>query len=88
MSWKGKSFLMKYLGGIDATALCIDSRNEKGEHDPDKIIDFVKMVQPSFGAINLEDIAQPNCYKVLDTCEKNVIFRYGTMMLRVRPVSH
>lgn len=64
---EGKSFLMKYLGGIDATALCVDSRNEKGEHDPDKIIDFVKMVQPSFGAINLEDIAQPNCYKVLDT---------------------
>jgi malate dehydrogenase (oxaloacetate-decarboxylating) len=64
---EGKAFLMKYLGGIDATALCIDSRNERGEHDPDKIIAFVKMVQPSFGAINLEDISQPNCYKVLDT---------------------
>ncbi|MBD3305889.1 malate dehydrogenase [candidate division KSB3 bacterium] len=64
---EGKSFLMKYLGGIDATALCVDSRNANGEHDPDKIIDFVKMVQPSFGAINLEDISQPNCYKVLDT---------------------
>jgi malate dehydrogenase (oxaloacetate-decarboxylating) len=64
---EGKAFLMKYLGGIDATALCVDSRNAKGEHDPDKIIDFVKMVQPSFGAINLEDISQPNCYKVLDT---------------------
>ena len=63
---EGKAFLMKYLGGIDATALCIDSRNAKGEHDADKIIDFVKMVQPSFGAINLEDISQPNCYKVLD----------------------
>lgn len=64
---EGKSFLMKYLGGIDATAVCIDSRNDKGEHDPDKIIDFVKMIQPTFGAINLEDISQPNCYKVLDT---------------------
>ncbi len=64
---EGKSFLMKYLGGIDATALCIDSRNDQGEHDPDKIIDFVKMAQPSFGAVNLEDISQPNCYKVLDT---------------------
>lgn len=64
---EGKAFLMKYLGGIDATALTIDSRNEKGEHDPDKIIDFVKMAQPSFGAVNLEDISQPNCYKVLDT---------------------
>jgi malate dehydrogenase (oxaloacetate-decarboxylating) len=64
---EGKAFLMKYLGGIDATALCMDSRNEKGAHDPDKIIEFVKMVQPTFGAINLEDISQPNCYKVLDT---------------------
>ena len=64
---EGKSFLMKYLGGIDATALCIDSRDTQGHHSADKIIDFVKMVQPSFGAINLEDISQPNCFKVLDT---------------------
>ena len=64
---EGKAMLMKYLGGVDATAICVDSRNKKGEHDPDKIIDFVKMLQPSFGAINLEDISQPNCYKVLDT---------------------
>ncbi len=64
---EGKAFLMKYLGGVDAVALCVDSTNEKGEKDPDKIIEFVKMLQPSFGAINLEDISQPNCYKVLDT---------------------
>jgi malate dehydrogenase (oxaloacetate-decarboxylating) len=64
---EGKAYLMKYLGGVDGIALCVDSYNEKGEHDPDKIIDFVKMLQPSFGAVNLEDISQPNCYKVLDT---------------------
>lgn len=64
---EGKAFLMKYLGGVDAVALCVDSYNGNGEHDPDKIIDFVKMLQPSFGAVNLEDISQPNCYKVLDT---------------------
>jgi malate dehydrogenase (oxaloacetate-decarboxylating) len=63
---EGKAFLMKYLGGIDAVALCIDSRNEDGKHDPDKIIQFVKMAQHSFGAVNLEDISQPNCFKVLD----------------------
>jgi len=63
---EGKALLMKYLGGVDAVALCIDSKNEKGENDPDKIIEFVKRVQYSFGAINLEDISQPNCYKVLD----------------------
>lgn len=64
---EGKAFLMKYLGGVDAVALCIDSRDEKGQHDPQKIIDFVKMAEPSFGAVNLEDISQPQCYKVLDT---------------------
>ena len=64
---EGKAFLMKYLGGVDAVALCMNSYNTKGEHDPDKIIEFVKMLEPSFGAVNLEDISQPNCFKVLDT---------------------
>ena len=63
---EGKAFLMKYLGGVDATALCIDSRGADGKHDPDKIIEFVKMAAPSFGAVNLEDISQPGCFKVLD----------------------
>ncbi|WP_304226513.1 NADP-dependent malic enzyme, partial [Gracilinema caldarium] len=63
---EGKAMLMKYLGGVDAVPLCIDSRDEGGKNNPDKIIEFVKMVQHSFGAINLEDISQPNCFKVLD----------------------
>lgn len=67
---EGKAFLMKYLGGIDAVALCIDSRNAAGHNDPEKIIDFVKMCQHSFGAINLEDISQPNCYRVLDVLQE------------------
>ncbi len=64
---EGKAFLIKYLGGLDAIALCVNSYNAKGEHDADKIIEFVKMLQPSVGAVNLEDISQPNCFKVLDT---------------------
>jgi malate dehydrogenase (oxaloacetate-decarboxylating) len=63
---EGKAFLMKYLGGVDAVALCVDSKGKDGKNDPDKIIEFVKMCQHSFGAVNLEDISQPNCYKVLD----------------------
>jgi len=63
---EGKAFLMKYLGGVDAIALCVNSCNCDGRHSPDKIIDFVKMLEPSVGAVNLEDISQPNCYKVLD----------------------
>jgi len=64
---EGKAFLMKYLGGVDGVALCINSYNKNGKHDPDKTIEFVKMLEPSFGAVNLEDISQPNCYRVLDT---------------------
>jgi len=63
---EGKAYLMKYLGGVDAMALCIDSRDEHGRNDPQAIIDFVRRGQPSWGAVNLEDISQPNCYRVLD----------------------
>jgi malate dehydrogenase (oxaloacetate-decarboxylating) len=63
---EGKAMIMKYLGGVDAVALCVDSRGPDGKNSPEKIIEFVKMVQHSFGAINLEDISQPNCFKVLD----------------------
>jgi malate dehydrogenase (oxaloacetate-decarboxylating) len=68
---EGKAMLMKYLGGVDAVALCIDSRDKDAKPSADKIIDFVKMVQPSFGAINLEDISQPNCFKVLDVLRES-----------------
>ncbi len=67
---EGKAFLMKYLGGIDAMALCIDSKDETGKNNPDKMVDFVKMVQHSFGAVNLEDISSPNCFVVLDKCQE------------------
>ncbi|MDR1279184.1 MAG: NADP-dependent malic enzyme [Treponema sp.] len=63
---EGKAMIMKYLGGVDAVALCVDSRGPDGKNNPEKIIEFVKMVQHSFGAINLEDISQPNCFRVLD----------------------
>jgi len=63
---EGKAMLMKYLGACDAISLCIDSRAENDKPQAQKIIDFVKMLQPSVGAVNLEDISQPNCYLVLD----------------------
>ncbi|HOT61837.1 MAG TPA: NADP-dependent malic enzyme [Treponemataceae bacterium] len=73
---EGKAMLMKYLGGVDSIALCVDSRVradeearrglKAGTHDPDKIIEFVRMLEPSVGAVNLEDISQPECFKVLD----------------------
>ena len=63
---EGKALLMYYLGGVNAQAICIDSKDEEGRNDPERIIQFVKMLTPSFGGINLEDISQPNCYRVLD----------------------
>ncbi len=67
---EGKAFLMKYLGGIDAVALCVDSKDETGQNSADRLITFGTMVQHSFGAINLEDISQPNCFKVLDELQQ------------------
>jgi malate dehydrogenase (oxaloacetate-decarboxylating) len=58
---EGKSILFKYLGGVDAVPICL------GTKDPDEIISAVRWLQPSFGAVNLEDIAQPKCFRILDT---------------------
>jgi len=63
---EGKAMLMKYLGGCDAIALCVNNRDANGKPDPARLIEFVKMLEPSVGAVNLEDISQPNCYRVLD----------------------
>ena len=57
---EGKSLLFKYLGGVDAVPLCL------GTKDPEELIRTVRILEPSFGGINLEDIAQPKCFAVLD----------------------
>lgn len=58
---EGKALLYKYLGGVDGVAIMLDTK------DPDKIIDTVLMLQPSFGGVNLEDLSQPKCFRILDT---------------------
>ncbi len=63
---EGKALLFKYLGGVDAVPICLDTK------DPDEIISAVKWLQPSFGGINLEDIAQPKCFKILDTLREEM----------------
>nr|BAN41193.1 NAD-dependent malic enzyme, putative [Entamoeba invadens] len=67
---EGKALLMKYLGGIDAVPVCMDSKRN-GKNDPDAVIEFVQRIQHTFGAINLEDISQPNCYKILDVLRES-----------------
>jgi malate dehydrogenase (oxaloacetate-decarboxylating) len=62
---EGKSLLFKYLGGVDAVPLMLDTK------DPDKIIETVLMLQPGFGGVNLEDISQPKCFRILDTLREH-----------------
>ena len=58
---EGKALLFKYLGGVDAFPVCLDTR------DAEELIQAVLMLQPTFGGVNLEDIEQPKCFRVLDT---------------------
>jgi malate dehydrogenase (oxaloacetate-decarboxylating) len=58
---EGKALLYKYLGGVDGFPIMLDTK------DPDAIINTVLMMQPGVGGVNLEDIAQPKCFYILDT---------------------
>ncbi len=58
---EGKAILFKYLGGVDAFPICLDTT------DADEIISTVKLLQPTFGGINLEDIEKPKCFCILNT---------------------
>ena len=57
---EGKALLFKLLGGVDAVPVCLSTR------DPDEIVRAVELIAPTFGGVNLEDIAQPKCFRVLD----------------------
>ena len=63
---EGKALLYKYLGGVDAFPICLDTK------DPEEIIQAVKWLQPTFGGINLEDISHPKCFHILDTLRKEM----------------
>lgn len=55
---EGKAMLFKQLAGVDAFPICLDTQ------DTDQIIQVVKAIAPSFGGINLEDIASPRCFEI------------------------
>jgi len=57
---EGKALLFKYLGGVDAFPICLDTK------DPDEFIKTVKYLCPTFGGINLEDIENPKCFYILE----------------------
>ncbi|WP_210609136.1 NAD(P)-dependent malic enzyme [Priestia flexa] len=55
---EGKALLFKSFANVDAFPICLDTE------DPDKIVETVKLLEPTFGGINLEDIAAPYCFEI------------------------
>ena len=55
---EGKACLFKQFAGVDAFDLELD------ETDPDKLVDAIAMMEPTFGGINLEDIKAPECFYI------------------------
>lgn len=55
---EGKSLLFKHFAGIDSVPIILDV------HTPDEVVSAVTAIAPSFGAINLEDIAAPQCFEI------------------------
>ncbi len=63
---EGKAMLFKEFAGVDAFPVCLATK------DIDKIVETVKLVAPTFGGINLEDIAAPRCFEVEERLRKEL----------------
>jgi len=63
---EGKAVLFKVFGDVDAIPICIDAK------DPEKFIETVQRLEPSFGGINLEDISSPKCYDIEDILKEKM----------------
>lgn len=63
---EGKSLLFKEFGGVDAFPICL------GTKDPEEIIKTVKLIAPTFGGINLEDISAPRCFEIEERLKKEL----------------
>ena len=63
---EGKCVLFKQFGGVDAFPICLDTK------DVDEIVETVVRIAPSFGGINLEDIAAPRCFEVEEKLKKRL----------------
>lgn len=63
---EGKALLFKYLGGVDAVPIMLDTK------DKDEIIRFCQVIAPTFGGINLEDIESPKCFEILSELQQTL----------------
>ncbi|OGV49230.1 MAG: malate dehydrogenase [Lentisphaerae bacterium GWF2_44_16] len=70
---EGKAVLFKRFADIDAIPLCLNRVfNKDGRTDPDLLIETVQRLEPTFGGINLEDIAAPACFRVEKELKKSL----------------
>jgi malate dehydrogenase (oxaloacetate-decarboxylating)(NADP+) len=68
---EGKCILFKRFADIDAVPLCVGNVfKENGKTDPKALIEFTRKLEPTFGGINLEDIAAPACFEVEQELKK------------------
>lgn len=63
---EGKAILLKRFANVDAFPICLDTKNV------DEIVQIVKALSPTFGAINLEDISAPRCFEIEDRLRQEV----------------
>jgi malate dehydrogenase (oxaloacetate-decarboxylating) len=63
---EGKALLFKEFGGVDGFPVCINARTV------DEVVDFVQRIAPTFGGINLEDIAAPECFEIEERLSKSL----------------
>jgi len=61
---EGKAVLFKHFADVDAFPICLNTK------DPDKIVEAVTLIAPSFGGINLEDISAPRCFEIEERLKK------------------
>ena len=61
---EGKAVLFKTFAGVDAFPICLDTK------DTDKIVETIKLMEASFGGINLEDIKAPECFEIEEKLKK------------------
>lgn len=80
---EGKSVLFKTFAGVDSFPICLAT------NDVDEIVQTVKLMEPTFGGVNLEDIAAPNCFIIEERLKKETkipIFhddQHGTAIVTV-----
>jgi len=85
---EGKAILFKTFAGVDAFPICVATK------EVDEIVNLVKMLEPTFGGVNLEDISAPRCFEIekkLKECTNIPIFhddQHGTAIITMAAVTN